>query len=220
MNGANPLFVELRKAMVRDQLKARGISDRRVLDVMGRLPRHRFVLPRQQKEAYEDHPLPIVAGQTISQPYMVALMSERLALTGNEKILEIGTGSGYQTAVLAGLGGRVWSVERLKEAHLFAKKNLKGYPNVTLVLGDGTDGLPDQAPFDRILVTAGAPPEIPAAYVDQLAENGLLVVPSGGREFQTLKILVKKKGKIEAKNDIDCVFVPLIGEHGWPTPSG
>jgi protein-L-isoaspartate(D-aspartate) O-methyltransferase len=215
MRGSDPFFDELRKDMIREQLAGRGISDRRVLDIMGRLPRHHFVLQASETEAYEDHPLPIVAGQTISQPYMVALMTERLALTGTEKVLEIGTGSGYQTAILAGLCRRVWSVERLKEVHLFAKKNLKGYPNVSLVLGDGTAGLPEHAPFDRILVTAGAPPVIPAPYIDQLAEGGLCVVPAGDRAFQTLKILTKINGKIQTKDDVDCVFVPLIGEHGW-----
>ena len=209
------IFDELRELMVRDQLESRGIGDRRVLEAMKRVPRHLFVPPAMRDHAYEDSPLPIVAGQTISQPYMVGLMTERLGLKGTEKVLEIGTGSGYQTAILSELCRHVWSIERLDEVRQFAERNLQDRPNVTLVLGDGTEGFPEAAPFDRILVTAGAPPEIPAPLIEQLADNGVLVVPSGGRGFQTLRIVTKTAGKINVKDDIDCVFVPLIGSRGW-----
>jgi len=201
--------------MVREQIQDRGVTDVRVLDAMRRVPRHLFVPPSHQFHAYDDHPVPIISGQTVSQPFMVGLMTERLSLKGEERVLEIGTGSGYQTAILAELCGHVWSVERIAEVHEFARRNLAGRDNVTLVLGDGTEGYPEAAPFDRILVTAGAPPEIPAPYIDQLAEGGILVIPSGDRGEQTLKIVTKKDGEILMKDDIGCVFVPLIGRRGW-----
>ncbi len=210
-------FDELRRWMVEVQLRSRGIRDRRVLDAFLRVPRHEFVWPVDAPSAYGDHPMPIGHGQTISQPYMVALMTEKLDLRGDEKVLEIGTGSGYQAAILSLLAREVWTVERIPELHERAKKTLErlGFDNVRAVLGDGTLGLPSEAPFDRIIVTAAAP-AVPDELVEQLAPGGVAVVPVGDRMLQRLTILRKSEdGHVEREEDVPCVFVPLIGRKGW-----
>ncbi len=210
-------FDELRRWMVEVQLRSRGIRDRRVLDAFLRVPRHEFVWPVDAPSAYGDHPMPIGHGQTISQPYMVALMTEKLNLRGDEKVLEIGTGSGYQAAILSLLAREVWTVERIPELHERAKKTLErlGFDNVRAVLGDGTLGLPSEAPFDGIIVTAAAP-AVPDELVEQLAPGGVAVVPVGDRMLQRLTILRKSEdGHVEREEDVPCVFVPLIGRKGW-----
>uniref|UniRef100_A0A7C4EJT7 Protein-L-isoaspartate O-methyltransferase n=1 Tax=Fundidesulfovibrio putealis TaxID=270496 RepID=A0A7C4EJT7_9BACT len=206
-----------RERMVRDQIMARGVTATRVLSVMRKVPRHLFVEEALKPQAYEDHPLPIGSGQTISQPYVVALMTQALDVQPGMKVLEIGTGSGYQTAVLAELDAVVYSVERVPELHMRAKNRLAamGYGKVHLKLDDGTLGWPDAAPFDRILVTAGGP-AIPQPYIEQLADPGLLVIPVGPeRRSQQLVVLRKRDGKIARKSLGDVAFVDLVGQHGW-----
>ena len=206
----------VREEMVRAQLEARGIRDTRVLDVLARIPRHHFVDVALRSRAYGDHALPIGSGQTISQPYMVALMTQALQLAGGEKILEIGTGSGYQTAVLAEFTPRLFSIERSDELARAAAARLRemGYANVILKTGDGSLGWPEHAPFDRILVTAGAP-DLPPSLFDQLAEGGLLVIPIGDRDSQVLEVVTKKRGEALARRLVECTFVPLLGREGW-----
>ncbi len=206
-----------RERMVRDQIMARGVTATRVLSVMRKVPRHLFVEEALKPQAYEDHPLPIGSGQTISQPYVVALMTQALDVQPGMKVLEIGTGSGYQTAVLAEMDAVVYSVERVPELHMRAKNRLAamGYGKVHLKLDDGTLGWPDAAPFDRILVTAGGP-AIPQPYIEQLADPGLLVIPVGPeRRSQQLVVLRKRDGKIARKSLGDVAFVDLVGQHGW-----
>jgi protein-L-isoaspartate(D-aspartate) O-methyltransferase len=206
----------VREDMVRAQLESRGITDERVLDAMARVPRHRFVDDALRSRAYGDHALPIGAGQTISQPYMVALMTQAAQLEGGEKILEIGTGSGYQTAVLAEFTPRLFSIERNAELARGAATRLAalGYANVILKTGDGSLGWPEHAPFDRILVTAGAP-DLPPPLFEQLVEGGLLVIPIGDRESQVLEVVTKERGKALSRRLVDCAFVPLLGREGW-----
>jgi len=205
-----------REEMVRLQLEERGIRDRRVIDVMAKVPRHRFVDAALWSRAYDDHALPIGAGQTISQPFMVALMTEALALSGGEKILEIGTGSGYQTAVLAEFTPRLFSIERSPELARAASRVLAelGYSNVILKTADGTLGWREHAPFDRILVTAGAP-GLPEPLFEQLAEGGRIVIPVGDREVQKLEVVTKLGGQPKVSSLVDCAFVPLLGAEGW-----
>lgn len=200
-----------------EELRLRGIADRRVLAAMGLVPRERFVLDEYLDEAYADNALPIECGQTISQPYMVAIMTAALELAGQEKVLEIGTGSGYQTAILAELAAWVVSVERHAELSRRAAERLGelGYKNVTLAVGDGTLGRPDDAPFDRILVTAACN-RCPPALFAQLAEGGLIVVPVGDRSSQILEIIRKVDGRPRVEDSVGCRFVPLIGTQGWP----
>jgi len=209
-------FEKARHRMVEEHLIARGIKDPRVIEAMRKVPRHLFVEEAFQDRAYGDHALPIGEKQTISQPYMVARMTEALDLTGTEKVLEIGTGSGYQTAVLAELASRVCSTERVRS--LFTKAqailNRLRYRNVVLHLCDGTRGWPEEAPFDAILVTAGAP-EIPSALVDQLKPGGRLVIPVGDRTSQVLKRIEKTPEGLATISLTGCVFVPLIGTFGW-----
>jgi len=209
-------FSSLKERMVATQIANRGIKDKRVLKVMAKVPRHRFVLPKYLDSAYKDHPLPIGEGQTISQPYMVALMTESLGLKGDEKVLEVGTGSGYQAAVLAELSKEGYTIERLKSLAENAKKALGdlGYENVKVIIGDGSRGLEEEAPFDRIIVTAGAP-VLPRSLADQLAEGGKMVIPIGGSFSQALLLVKKEQGKIKTTSVCGCVFVPLIGEYGW-----
>lgn len=213
----SPNFDEMRKIMVQTQLAGRGISDKRVLDAFLKVPRHEFVPDEFREDAYNDYPLSIGANQTISQPYMVALMTECLALKGNEKVLEIGTGSGYQAAILAELAKDVYSVERIEPLAAGAKKVLDslGYKNCNIKIGDGTLGWSDFAPYDGIIVTAGAP-AIPEALVKQLKDTGRLVAPIGGGFGQILTIVEKKGASIKTTDVCGCVFVPLIGEEGWP----
>jgi len=205
-----------RLKMVDEQLAVRGIKDRRVLSAMGRVPRHLFVEEALRDSAYGDHALPIGEQQTISQPYMVALMSETLALKGSERVLEIGTGSGYQTAVLAELAAQVYSIERIDSLAAKARRLLAslGYRNITIKVFDGTYGWKEEAPFDAILVTAGSP-EIPMPLTEQLKEGGRMVIPVGERTTQVLKKVTKTSAGIEVTGLTGCVFVPLIGGHGW-----
>jgi len=205
-----------RERMVEEQLVRRGITDARVLSVMRRLPRHRFVEEALRDRAYGDHPLPIGESQTISQPYIVAAMTQLLQLQGHEKVLEIGTGSGYQTAVLAELVRRVCSIERLPALATRARQILEelGYTNAVVKTADGTYGWPDEAPFDRILVTAGAP-AVPAPLFQQLAEGGRLVLPIGEPQSQTLHLVEKVDGQMRTSTDCGCVFVKLVGKYGW-----
>jgi protein-L-isoaspartate(D-aspartate) O-methyltransferase len=205
-----------RHYMVEDQLRARGIKDERVLAAMGKVQRHLFVSDPLQDRAYEDCALPIGEGQTISQPYMVALMTELLELKGHEKVLEIGTGSGYQSAVLSLLASEVFTVERVELLALRARRLMEKleYANVHIIVSDGTAGLPQESPFDGIIVTAGAP-EIPQQYIDQLKDNGRLVIPVGSRYSQILYNIRKTFEGIKTSFSTACVFVPLIGESGW-----
>ena len=209
-------FARKRADMIRDQLELRGIRDQRVLEVMSRIPRHLFVPHKLRDRAYCDAPLHIGEGQTISQPYMVALMTEMLALTGSEKALEVGTGSGYQTAILAELAAFVHTIERIASLAERAQERLAalGYSNVEVHVGDGSIGLESEAPFDAILVTAGAP-GIPAPLCSQLAENGKLLIPVGSQTLQRLHLVEKTHGELRTKEFTGCVFVPLIGEDGW-----
>ena len=210
-------FEEPRRRMVHEQLELRGIGDARLLEAFRRVPRHLFVPPEQQAQAYEDHPVPIGAGQTISQPYMVALMVQLLKLQGHERILEVGTGSGYQLAILAELALEVYSVERLPELASGALERLAqlGFLNVHVSSGNGSLGWPEHAPYDGIVVAAGSP-GIPQPLVDQLADGGRLVIPVGSPQTQTLTLAEKRAGQMHLTALTQCVFVPLVGQHGWP----
>ena len=209
-------YKKLRERMVRDQFIARGITDQRVLAAFYKVEREKFVPSGVRNNAYEDFPLSIGEGQTISQPYMVALMTQSLELKGNEKVLEIGTGSGYQTAILAELARKVYSVERMRTLAERARKLLEklGYSNVKILLGDGTLGWEESSPYDRILVTAGAR-EIPQPLTDQLEEGGVMVIPVGNSYSQDLRVVRKRKNRIKTARVEKCVFVPLIGKYGW-----
>lgn len=209
-------FHVARERMVAKQLVPRGISDSRVLDVMRRLPRHLFVEEALWDQAYGDFPLPIGHGQTISQPYIVALMTQALDLKGNEKVLEIGTGSGYQTAVLAELVQHVCSVERISALLSRARKvlDLLGCHNALLKLDDGTWGWQAEAPFDAIMVTAAAPC-VPEPLVEQLADGGRMVIPVGDDYSQVLTKLKKVGGEVHEEKLGGVRFVKLIGDHGW-----
>jgi len=205
-----------RLAMVEEQLRRRGIHDQRVLDVMAKIPRHFFVSSEHQYAAYEDRPLPIGEGQTISQPYMVAVMTQTLELHGDERVLEIGTGSGYQTAILAELAKTVFTIERIQTLTQRAQETLQelGYENIFFLTGDGTKGWPENAPFNGIIVTAGAP-EVPPTLTSQLAEGGRLVIPVGPRYTQTLYKVTRKGNQFKEEDITGCVFVPLVGDFGW-----
>jgi protein-L-isoaspartate(D-aspartate) O-methyltransferase len=209
-----------RGRMVAEQLERRGIRDPRVLRAVSKVPRHVFVEEALVGRAYGDYPLPIGEGQTISQPYMVALMSEALGLAGHERVLEIGTGSGYQTAVLAELCGKVFTIERLKSLSDRAMRRLDelGYYNVLARVGDGTLGWREEAPFDAVMVTAAAP-EVPAALLDQLAVKGRLVLPVGDAHTQVLRKCVREDTEFRWTDLGGCVFVKLIGQQGWPNGS-
>src|SRR3989475_8221805 len=202
--------------MVEEQLAARGVTDPHVLSVLRRVRRHRFVQEALRDQAYGDHPLPIGEEQTISQPFIVGLMTALLELTGREKVLEIGTGSGYQTAVLAEASRRVCSIERLPRLAERARKLLEalGYANVWVRVGNGALGWPDVAPFDRILVAA-AGPSVPPPLVDQLAEGGRMVLPVGTAEDQVLTVIERAGGEIRSRQAGDCKFVKLVGKYAW-----
>lgn len=209
-------FALLRERMVAEQIRARGIRDERILAAMMEIPRHRFVPPHLVDRAYEDNPLPIGEGQTISQPYIVAQMTHALRLEGTEKVLEVGTGSGYQTALLCMLAREVVSIERFAILYAAAEELLRelGMENVRFRVGDGTMGVSEEAPFDRILVTAAAP-EVPGPLFDQLADGGILVIPIGGRWEQEL-VRVRREGGISRKEFLGgCRFVPLVGRCGF-----
>jgi len=205
-----------RERMVDEQLTRRGITDPRVLEAMRRIPRHRFVEEGLAHGAYEDHPLPIGEGQTISQPYIVALMTSLLELTGQEKVLEVGTGSGYQTALLGALARRVCSIERLPRLAERARSMLEslGVNNVWIRVGNGALGWPDEAPFERILVAAGGP-AVPPPLVEQLAEGGRMVLPVGSAEDQVLTLVERVGGEIRSRQLGECKFVKLVGKYAW-----
>ena len=212
----NGELAALRKRMVETQIIPRGVRDERVLDAMRRVPRHRFVPDEFAGSSYSDMALPSAQDQTISQPYMVAAMTELLELKGDEKVLEIGTGSGYQTAILAELAARVYTVERLGPLAAAAKKTLGdlGYTNISFAVGDGSMGLPEAAPFQGIIVTAAAP-EIPPPLSKQLAEGGIIIIPLGSRDSQRLIRGKKDNGKLVLEEHTFCSFVPLIGTYGF-----
>jgi len=205
-----------RERMVKNQLIARGIKDERILRVMDKIPRHLFIENALYGEAYNDHPVPIGEKQAISQPYIVALMTEALELKGDEKTLEIGTGSGYQTAILAELSSRVYTIERIKSLLGNARKLLSqlGYDTILFKAFDGTLGWKEYAPFDAIMVTAGAP-HLAKPLIDQLADNGRMIIPVGDRYSQELIKIVRKGKEFKQKSLGGCRFVNLIGAHGW-----
>jgi protein-L-isoaspartate(D-aspartate) O-methyltransferase len=205
-----------RVQMVERQIAARGVRDPRVLEAMREVPRHLFVPDDQQGHAYEDRALPIANGQTISQPYIVAVMTELLAPNADHRVLEIGTGSGYQTAILSRLSRQVISIERHPELAETARRifDTLGLGNIDIRVGDGSEGLPEQPPFDRILVTAGAP-SVPASLKEQLGDQGRLVLPVGPSGYQHLTVVDRFGSSFEQQEREACVFVPLIGRHGW-----
>ena len=212
-------FRKLREDMVKTQLISRGIFDKLVLNAMKKVPRERFIPKDLEGSAYDDCALPIGEGQTISQPYMVAIMTEKLGLSDGEKVLEIGTGSGYQAAILAEIAKEVITIERIP---VIAERSRKifdelGYTNIKVIVGDGTLGLPEKAPFGGIIVTAGSP-DIPKPLVDQLSDGGKLVIPVGETFEQTLTVVTKHDGKLDIESSIGCVFVPLVGKFGWKEP--
>jgi protein-L-isoaspartate(D-aspartate) O-methyltransferase len=209
-------FERLRHRMVEEQLVTRGIKDQRVLAAMQKVPRHLFVEEALWDRAYGDHALPIGERQTISQPYMVAIMTEILELRGPERVMEIGTGSGYQAAILAELATRVCSIERIKSLAMRARATLESlhYQNVAVKVFDGTYGWKDESPFDAIVVTAGAP-EIPQPLLEQLKEGGRMAIPIGDQTMQVLHKVVKTPTGITDLELTGCVFVPLIGRYAW-----
>lgn len=206
-----------RQQMIDEQLVKRGITDRRVLAAMAKIPRERFMPDLPPAEAYADRAWAIDCEQTISQPYIVARMSEALQLSGEEQVLEIGTGSGYQAAVLAELAGHVVTIERHRELSIVAARRLRelGYENVECVVGDGTLGWPERAPYDRMIVTAAAA-EPPPALVEQLRDEGILVIPIGGPASQMLEAIRKHGDRLQPMGLTPCRFVPLIGAQAWP----
>jgi len=205
-----------RRRMVEEQLRVRGIHDAHVLRIMEAMPRHLFVDPALVARAYSDHALPIGEDQTISQPYMVALMTQALDLTGEEKVLEIGTGSGYQTAILAELADRVFTIERIPTIATAARERLTamGYSNIVTRCADGTLGWREMSPYDRILITAGAP-HVPAFLEEQLRPGGIGVVPVGASENQSLIKVTRTDSGMKRRILCGCTFVPLIGREGW-----
>lgn len=215
---ASQAWADQRRRMVANQLVARGIRDQRVLEAMTDVPRHLFVPRSEQWLAYDDRPLPIGEGQTISQPYIVALMLEALRLKGDECVLEIGTGSGYQTALLDRLAGEVVSIERVPELAEAARKRLErlGINRPRIVVGDGTEGFPEAAPYDRIVITAAAP-DVPQPLLDQLATPGILVVPLGQRDEQLLVAIHRSEQGDRRETLCACRFVPLLGRYGFAT---
>jgi protein-L-isoaspartate(D-aspartate) O-methyltransferase len=209
-------FARDRDRMVEEQVVARGVTEPRVLATMRRVPRHLFVDEALRDRAYGDHPLPIGDGQTISQPFIVGRMTELLALTGREKVLEIGTGSGYQAAVLSELVARVCTVERIPRLATRARQVLEtlGYNNVWVRTANGTLGWPDEAPFERILVAAGGP-SVPPPLFDQLVEGGRMVMPVGDATSQVLKLVEKVNGEMRTSEYSACMFVKLVGKYAW-----
>lgn len=206
----------LRENMVEEQLRSRDIKDERVLNAFRKVPRHLFVLEEDKSMAYNDYPLPIGFDQTISQPYIVALMTEQLHLTGNEKVLEIGTGSGYQSAILAELAKEVYTVERIEELSLKAREKLLGlgYANIKFKVADGTLGWEEESPFDGIIVTAMAP-SIPNSLLKQLKIEGSMIIPIGGEAVQDLLLVKRERKSIKKTSLCGCIFVKLYGKEGW-----
>jgi len=209
-------FFSLRQQMAQEQLAAKGIRDQRVLEAVMAVPRELFVSENQRHLAYADTPLGIDCCQTISQPYIVGLMTELLRLQGDERVLEIGTGSGYQAAILAKLAAEVYSVERYPELASKAGEVLDalGLQNINITVGDGTRGQPEHAPYDGIIVTAAAP-ETPQPLLEQLTLGGRLVIPIGGRHHQMLKLIERGEDDYHSRDVCGCRFVPLLGEYGW-----
>jgi protein-L-isoaspartate(D-aspartate) O-methyltransferase len=209
-------FEKQRRAMVTSQLRHRGIRDERVLHAMETVPRHLFVTPSLRTSAYEDNPVPIGEGQTVSQPYIVAYMLQELRISAQHRVLEIGTGTGYQAALLGELASEVHTVERFASLFVAAKQNLEqlGYANVQVIQGDGTVGLPQYAPFDRIVVAAAAP-EVPSLLFEQLTEGGRMIIPVGPSEMQELLLVEKRDGAQWNTRLEGCRFVPLVGEQGF-----
>jgi protein-L-isoaspartate(D-aspartate) O-methyltransferase len=209
-------FAKAREWMVEEQLIPRGIHDPKTLAAMRKVPRHLFVEEALKNQAYGDFPLPIGRGQTISQPYIVALMTQALDLKGHESVLEIGTGSGYQAAILAQICAKVYTIERIDSLLVQARKVFDSlhYLNILTKLDDGTNGWPEYAPYDAIIVTAGGP-RVPEPLLDQLADPGILVIPVGDRGVQDLRMVSKKNGQIMEKTIEYVRFVSLIGDHGW-----
>ncbi|MCX5710976.1 MAG: protein-L-isoaspartate(D-aspartate) O-methyltransferase [Candidatus Omnitrophica bacterium] len=207
-------FEAARKLMVEEQLIPRGINDEKVLNAFLKVERYRFIPEELQASAYADYPLPIGEGQTISQPYIVALMTQALKLNGSEKVLEIGTGSGYQAAILSQLAKEVYSIERFPVLVKGAQGVLAGYNNIHTKIGDGTLGWPEEAPFDAIIITA-ASPKIPLPLTAQLKEEGRLILPLGDSFTQMLTLFKNKNGNLESADICPCVFVPLVGKYGY-----
>lgn len=209
-------YADIRKKMVEQQLVQRGIKDPRLLEIFKKIERHRFIPEELQINAYADFPLPIGNGQTISQPYIAALMTENLELTGEEKVLEIGTGSGYQAVILSKLAKEVYTIERLSDLAEKAEAvfNELGCKDIKLKIGDGTLGWPQEAPFDRIIVTA-ASPSLPLPLAEQLKEGGRLILPLENNLGQALTLVEKKEGKLHYQKICGCIFVPLIGRYGY-----
>jgi len=209
-------FEKAREEMIRYQIKGRGIRDERVISAMNSIPREKFVTEGEKDNAYLDCPLPIGMGQTISQPFMVALMTQHLSLKGPETVLEVGTGSGYQAAILSKLAKMVYTIERFSILTERAEKIFKELKikNIKVIVGDGSKGLEEYSPYDGIIVTAGAP-EIPKSLIDQLDEKGRIVIPVGNSFSQDLLQGTKEKGKLKISNYGGCVFVPLVGKYGW-----
>lgn len=209
-------YTTARERMVQEQIIARGVSDPRTLSAMAEVPRHLFVDDAMRVRAYGDYPLPIASGQTISQPYIVAYMTQALALKGDERVLEVGTGSGYQAAVLSRISQQVFTVERINTLLAAARRIFDSlrYFNIVAKLDDGTLGWPENGPYDAIIVTAGGP-EIPEPLIEQLADPGRLIIPVGDQNVQELQLLTKIDGEIRIENLASVRFVDLIGEHGW-----
>jgi protein-L-isoaspartate(D-aspartate) O-methyltransferase len=209
-------YQRLRESMVKNQIEARGITDPNVLDAMRKVPRHLFVSDALMDQAYADHPLPIGEQQTISQPYIVAHMTQALALGPDDRVLEIGTGSGYQAAILAQIVFRVYTIETIRSLHMRARKLFDelNYSNIVTRYGDGTNGWKDESPFDAIMVTAGAP-DIPAPLVSQLDVGGRMVLPVGGRLTQEMVKLYRDEDGIHQTTLGGCRFVKLVGDYGW-----
>lgn len=213
-------YVDTRHAMVEQQLMARGIHDSKVLDAMAEVPREYFVPPEYRRSAYDDGPLPIGEGQTISQPYMVAVMTECLSLHKQSRVLEIGTGSGYQMAVLLTITPHVYSIERIPALTEKARNTLTdiGFKDLHIKTDDGSCGWPEEAPFDGIIVTSGAP-EVPQTLKDQLADGGSLVIPVGSRHTQVLYKILRRGNLFTIQEITCCVFVPLVGKYAWDEKS-
>lgn len=214
-------FESERRAMVETQIRRRGVRDPKVLEAMIEVPRHEFVAPAFVQAAYEDRPLPIGESETISQPYMVAVMTEAAHVQPGDKALEIGTGSGYQAAILAYLGATVYTIERnfqLVEAARLRLARLE-YSGVEVVWGDGTEGYPPAAPYQVIIVTAAAP-QVPPPLLEQLADGGHMVIPVGGLQHQDVHVIFKHSGEAASRVLDPCVFVPLFGKYGWPEKKG
>ena len=216
LNADEKRFQSKRWAMVDEQLVPRGIRDERILEAFRRIPRHLFVPPDVQEEAYADHPIPIGHGQTISQPTMVGIMTQGLALGSSDRVLEVGTGSGYQSAILSLLVRDVYTIERIPDLADEAAQHLAGLgmQNVHGTCGDGTLGWKEEAPFQAIVVTAGAP-TVPASLVDQLAEGGRLIIPVGTAAGQVLQRITKLSHRTRTEDLCSCIFVPLVGVEGW-----